>query len=235
MEAKDVINRLNIARYAIYGSIVMEIGHEINNHLNSISLSSQIIELYAGKGNTEDLNPKLEIINNNIESIQKFTQKMISIKTMLKPEDFSREKWDLVNPNAAVRDAVNILGSINRFDRVEISLDDLEKELYLFTSNDVFDLIISVLLLNISSLVREGSISFAGRKKDGEKHIRIKAVSPGEKLSHESLIFPCDIGILNGHLAISHNLLEDVLRLCGAFIRTDDEGEGIYSLSLIYS
>ncbi len=235
MYVQEIINRLNMARYSIYGSIVMEIGHEINNHLNSISLASQIIDLYNKNDNKSDIDQKLEIINHNIESIQNFTQKMISIKSTLKASDFSKERWDLVSPLAVIRDNVSVFGGINRFDKLNISFDSISPDFYIYTNTDIFDLIISVILLDSSIIVRHGEITFASRRENDTKSLLITASCEDSSISLNNLFFDEDIRILNDHLIISLKLIENTLSLCNASMNVDDEGENLSAIRIIYS
>lgn len=235
MDTENIIERLNTVRYSLYGSIVMELGHEINNHLNSISLSSQIIDLYLNNDHHGEIDQKLLVINNNIGAIQRFTQKMVSIKELIKAEDISKNGWELVNPQYIIRDTLSSVGCINRFDRVSIEYSSIPSDFYLHTNLDVFDLLIFIILLDISLLIKQGAISIRAFSGNMEKGLCLELKDILSFPSMNDLFFKGDTRIIHNGLLISLNLVNDALKLFNADLKLDFTEEKLHAVRIIYS
>lgn len=235
MNHLEIINRVNIARSALYGSVLGEIGHEINNHLNSISLSSQIIELYAQTQKEEEIINKLQIIDDNLESVQAFTKKMVGLKEMLTTDILKKENWDMVGPGQILKDIMDSFGKINRFDKVQVDYDDILPEYSILTNYFVMDFIILALLMNTSLQLQKGRLIFSGEIQGEVKILKMSILSDGDTINYDDMLFESDFLIRDRGLFISFHLINDVLNLLNATMVYSKGENDISNIGLIYS
>lgn len=231
MPSDEIIYRLNRARYLLYGSITSELGHEINNHLNSISLSSQLMDLYAQSNMQDELLSKLTIINNNLEAIQNFTQKMVFIKDIINIDFFQSESFEIIYPHHIIRAFHSSFGKLNRFDKVKIEASAITEDFYIKANIFIIDLFITIILMDLALLLKTGIITIQPCIEGEQKGMVFIFPRLSEFLSQKDK----EIHLTEDGFLIGFKLINDTLSLFGGELILEDIGDQQSFIKIIYS
>jgi len=212
---------LHFERLAVTGQLAAGLAHEIGNPLSSIS---SIVQLLMRKNNNPDMAKQLQSINTSINRIARIVRGLVGYS---RP---ATEETQIVQVNALVKEALNIIRCDKRFPRITLR-ENYEETLPPVTviPDQVIQVFVNLFLNALDAMDGSGELHVEARAGDGSVDVIVRDNGSGIDPEHLEFIFePFFTTRKNGHgtglgLSVSNGIIR---KFGGAITVESTPGKG---------